>query len=148
MATDIYRTLAEQIENDCASMAVTRAEDSVEFLKKALEVARAAVASREAGSRRQNSTQQPKPCSTPTSAHSPRSSNSTSPQSTPVIVDDVVRDIDTIVKQVSFTGWTENQDGDRSRPQGTAARCLQQVRACPSPDSLFDTAYAYIRENY
>ena len=40
--TGIYRSIADQIEK-LRQMAITRAEDSVEFLRKALELARAAV---------------------------------------------------------------------------------------------------------
>jgi len=36
------------------------------------------------------------------------------PPDTPVIIENVVTDIDTIVRQVRFTGWSETQNGDRT----------------------------------
>jgi hypothetical protein len=63
-----------------------------------------------------------------------------------VIVDDVVRDIDSIVKQSRYTGWNETQEGDR-----TVRRELRMVLkryVLPLTGPLFDNAYAYIRENY
>ena len=57
----------------------------------------------------------------------------------------MVTDIDTIVKQVSFTGWTETQEGDRTVQEGTR---LVAKYSLPLTGPLFDAAYAYIRENY
>ena len=36
------------------------------------------------------------------------------PPDVPVIIENVVTDIDTIVRQVRFTGWTQTQNGDRT----------------------------------
>jgi len=36
------------------------------------------------------------------------------PPDTPMIIENVVNDIDTIVRQVRFTGWSQNQNGDRT----------------------------------
>lgn len=61
-------------------------------------------------------------------------------------VTDVVRDIDTIVKQVRFTGWNETQEDDR-----TVRKELRQVLkkfGLPVTGALFDNAYGYVRENY
>ncbi len=44
------------------------------------------------------------------------------PEGTPIIVGEVVRDVDTIVKQVRYTGWNDTQSGDR-----TVRRELRQV---------------------
>ena len=68
------------------------------------------------------------------------------PEGTPVIVDDVVRDIDAIVKQVRFTGWNETQEGDRTVRK--ELRLVLKRYALPVTGPLFDHAYAYIRENY
>lgn len=62
------------------------------------------------------------------------------------MVDDVVRDIDTIVRQVRFTGWNETHEGDR-----TVRRELRMVLkkyVLPVTGPLFGHAYAYICENY
>jgi len=57
-----------------------------------------------------------------------------------------VSDIDTIVKQVRYTGWKETQEGDR-----TVRKELRQVLkkfGLPIIGPLFDNAYAYVSENY
>jgi type I restriction enzyme R subunit len=63
-----------------------------------------------------------------------------------VIVDDVVRDIDSIVKQSRYTGWNETQEGDRTVRR--ELRMTLKKYALPLTGPLFDNAYAYIRENY
>ena len=69
-----------------------------------------------------------------------------SPPDVPVIVEEVVRDIDEIVRQASFTGWQESQPGDREvRNQ---LRLVLKSKGLPVTGELFDRAYAYIRENY
>ena len=108
----VYRSLAEQIER-LRAQAIQNAEDSIEFLKKALEVAKPRRPSRAAGSRRRLDAGRAPARPTHRRAH-PDRRRSTSPTGTAVIVDDVVRDIDTIVKQVRYTGWNETQEGDRT----------------------------------
>ncbi len=67
-------------------------------------------------------------------------------ENTPVIVDNVVRDIDAIAKQVRYSGWSENQEGDRKvRPK---IRIVLRRFRLPLTGPLCDRAYAYIRENY
>ncbi len=68
------------------------------------------------------------------------------PSNTPVIVDDVVRDVDTIVKQVRYTGWNETQEGDRT--VRVELRKVLKKYGLPLTGPLFDNAYAYIAENY
>jgi type I restriction enzyme R subunit len=61
-------------------------------------------------------------------------------------VDDVARDIDTIDKQVGYTGWNETQEGDRT--VRLELRKVVKKFALPLTGSLFDNAYNYVRENY
>jgi len=68
------------------------------------------------------------------------------PPGTPVIIENVVTDIDTIVRQVRFTGWTQTQSGDRTVRR--EVRLTLRKYGLPSAGELFDRAYAYIRENY
>lgn len=68
------------------------------------------------------------------------------PEGAPVIVENVVVDIDTIVRQVSFAGWNETQAGDRSVRK--EVRLVLKKYGLPTTGELFDRAYAYIRENY
>ena len=57
-----------------------------------------------------------------------------------------MRDIDTIVKQVSYTGWNETQEGDRT--VRIELRKVMQKYGLPLTGQLFDNAYAYISVNY
>jgi hypothetical protein len=43
------------------------------------------------------------------------------PADTPVIIENVVTDIDTIVRQVRFTGWSQTQNGDGTPVGGPLA---------------------------
>lgn len=139
----VYRSLAEQIER-LRQQAIRKAEDSIDFLKQALEVARLAVqAERLEGEGRLDEAEA---LLDPHIGALTQIVNNYKPENTPVIVDDVVRDIDTIVKQVRYTGWNETQEGDR-----TVRKELRQVLkkfGLPLTGPLFDNAYAYIRENY
>jgi len=61
-------------------------------------------------------------------------------------VEDVARDIDMIVKQVRFTGWSHTQEGDRTVRK--ELRLVLKKYGLPATGEPFDSAYAYIRENY
>ncbi len=139
----VYRSLAEQIER-LRQQAIRKAEDSIDFLKQALEVARLAVqAERLEGEGRLDDAEA---LLDPHLGALTQIVNAYKPDNAPVIVDDVVRDIDTIVKQVRYTGWNETQEGDR-----TVRKELRQVLkkfGLPVTGPLFDNAYGYVRENY
>jgi len=68
------------------------------------------------------------------------------PPDVPVIIENVVTDIDTIVRQVRFTGWSQTQNGDRTVRR--EVRLTLKKYGLPTTGELFDRAYAYIRENY
>lgn len=68
------------------------------------------------------------------------------PDGAPQILTSVVTDIDTIVRQVSFSGWNETQAGDRTVRK--EVRLVLKKHGLPTTGELFDRAYAYIRENY
>jgi type I restriction enzyme, R subunit len=68
------------------------------------------------------------------------------PPDSPVIIENVVNDIDTIVRQVRFTGWSQTQNGDRTVRR--EVRLTLKKYGLPTTGQLFDRAYAYIRENY
>lgn len=72
--------------------------------------------------------------------------NEYKPADTPVIVDEVVRDIDTIVKQVSYSGWADDQSGDRAVRK--ELRAVLKKYHLPLTGDLFNHAYAYVKENY
>lgn len=68
------------------------------------------------------------------------------PADTPVIVEEIVSNIDEVVRQVRFTGWNETQAGDRQVRK--ELRKILKDKGLPETGELFDRAYAYIRENY
>lgn len=141
--TGIYRTIAEQIER-LRKQAITRAEDSVEFLKKALELARTMVeAERLEAEGRQAEADT---LLDPNIGALTQIVEEYKPEGAPVVVSDVARDIDTIVKQVRFTGWSETQEGDRTVRK--ELRIVLKKYGLPVTGQPFDSAYAYIRENY
>ena len=139
----VYRSLAEQIDR-LRQQAIRKAEDSVDFLRQALEVARLAVQAERMEA--EGTLDQAEHLLDPHVGALTQIVDQYKPAGTPVIVDDVVRDIDTIVKQVRFTGWNETQEGDR-----TVRKELRQVLkkfGLPLTGLLFDNAYGYVRENY
>ncbi len=139
----VYVSLAEQIEK-LRQQAIRKTEDSVEFLKKALEVARTAVRAERLEAEGQLDAMAP--LLDPHVGALTQIVEQYKPEGTPVIVDDVVRDIDTIVKQAAFTGWNESHPGDREVRK--ELRSVLKKYALPVTGPLFDHAYAYIRENY
>lgn len=68
------------------------------------------------------------------------------PADTPVIIEHVVTDVDTIVRQVRFTGWNQTQSGDRMVRR--ELRLILKKYGLPTTGELFDRAYGYVRENY
>ena len=68
------------------------------------------------------------------------------PSDAPVIIESVVVDIDSVVKQVRFTGWNSTQAGDRVVRR--EVRSILKKYGLPTTGDLFDKAYAYIHENY
>ena len=140
----IYKTLADQIEN-LRQMALTRAEDSVEFLKRALDIARAALQA----DKLEAAGELDAAAETLLDPHIGALTQIVeqyAPADTPVVIADVVHAIDAIVKQVRFTGWAENQDGDKAVRR--ELRTVLQNFGLPVTGQPFNSAYAYIRENY
>ena len=67
-------------------------------------------------------------------------------ESTPVIVERVVSDIDEIVRQVRFPGWQKTAAGERE-VQRALRRTLLKYKLHNDQD-LFDRAYGYIVQYY
>ncbi|HUW77976.1 MAG TPA: HsdR family type I site-specific deoxyribonuclease [Candidatus Nanopelagicaceae bacterium] len=139
----VYQSLADAIDR-LRRQAITRAEDSIEFLKKALEVARAAVIAERLDA--QGRLDEAEHILDPNIGALTQIVEQYKPANTPVIVTDLVRDIDTIAKQATYSGWNESQPGDRLVRR--ELRHVLQKYALPLTGPLFDNAYAYIRENY
>jgi type I restriction enzyme R subunit len=67
-------------------------------------------------------------------------------KSTHIIVERVVADIDSIVKQVRFDGWQATTQGEREVKQALR-RALMKYKL-HTDQELFDKSYGYIREYY
>lgn len=139
----VYESLAEQLEK-LRRQAIHRAEDSVEFLKKALEVARKAVMAERLDA--EGNLDSAMHLLDPNIGAPTQIVEQYKPADTPVIVTDVVRDIDTIARQVAYSGWNESQPGDKEARR--QIRLVLNKYALPVTGALFDNCYAYIRENY
>ncbi|MBB1042719.1 hypothetical protein G6022_15595 [Dietzia sp. Cai40] len=62
------------------------------------------------------------------------------------MIEDVVTEIDRIVRDSAYSGWATDQAGDREvRKQ---LRLALKKFGLPPSGELFDRAYAYVRENY
>ncbi|HUX59448.1 MAG TPA: HsdR family type I site-specific deoxyribonuclease [Bacteroidales bacterium] len=65
---------------------------------------------------------------------------------TPVVVERIVTDIDSIVRQVRFPGWQTTSSGERE-VQKSLRRALMKYQLHKDQE-LFERAYAYIKEYY
>ena len=68
------------------------------------------------------------------------------PEGVPLIIENVVEQVDELVQPVRGTGWQTSHPGDR-----TVRRSLKEIlynNGLPMSGDLFDRAYAYIKENY
>jgi type I restriction enzyme R subunit len=72
--------------------------------------------------------------------------NEVKTKNTHVIVERIVADIDSIVKQVRFDGWQTTTQGEREVQQALR-RALLKYRL-HTDQELFDKAYGYIRQYY
>lgn len=139
-----YRTIAEQIET-LRTQTINRAQDSIEFLKKALELARRIIEADKLEA--QGKTEEAETILDPNIGALTQIVEQYAPTNTPIIVSDLVRDIDKIVKTVAgFTGWANSSKADRDVRQ--ALRKTLQDYALPATGDLFNAAYDYIKENY
>jgi hypothetical protein len=69
-----------------------------------------------------------------------------SPPDDRVSVEDVVTDIDTVVRQARFTGWSQTESGDRTIR--FEIREVLKRYGLPTTGPLFDRVHACIRANY
>ena len=112
--------------------------NSLEFLKAILEVAKDTV---EAEKQVDPEEEKDKALSALTELF-----NEVKSKHTHVIVERMVVDIDSIVKQIRFDGWQTTSSGEREVKQALRA-ALRKVKLHADQD-LFDKAYGYIRQYY
>ncbi|MFW5761290.1 MAG: type I restriction endonuclease subunit R, partial [Cyclobacteriaceae bacterium] len=65
---------------------------------------------------------------------------------TPVVVERIVNDIDTIVRSVRFPGWQHTNQGEREVQKALRKKLLKYK--LHKDQVLFDRAYAYVKEYY
>jgi type I restriction enzyme R subunit len=139
----VFVSLAERLER-LRRTSLERAEASVEFLREILELAKQVTAAEkvedEGGVAALSLLPDPKVGALT------QILNEFGPADTPVIVEEVVADVDAIVRQVRFSGWAETQSGDRTVRR--EIRLVLKRYGLPTTGELFDRTYAYIRENY
>jgi len=68
------------------------------------------------------------------------------PDGVPLVIENVVENVDSLVQPVRGTGWQTSHPGDRMVRQ--ELRLILKNNGLPPSGELFDRAYAYIRENY
>jgi type I restriction enzyme R subunit len=138
----VWRTLAERLE-DLRRARLASARDSVEFLKRLLDIARQIVGAERAEAEGRLDAFQ---VLDPDRGALTQILAEYAPPGTPVIVERVAEQIDAIVRPVRGTGWQESQPGDREvRRQ---LRLVLKNSGLPPTGDLYDRAYAYVREHY
>jgi type I restriction enzyme R subunit len=138
----VWRSLAERLEILRLSR-ISSAEESVDFLKRLLELAKDLLEAEKADDEGRISE---------IKVLDPRKGALTQifeecrPDGTPVVIETVVEQVDSLVSPVRGTGWQSSHPGDRTVRQ--ELRLILRNSGLPPAGELFDRAYAYIRENY
>jgi len=68
------------------------------------------------------------------------------PEGVDVVVEKLAAEIDAIVKLIAFTGWTDKDEG--AKKVKSELRLVLKKYRLPIKGEPFESAYAYIRENY
>ncbi|MGI8751819.1 MAG: type I restriction endonuclease subunit R [Acidimicrobiales bacterium] len=138
----VWRSLSERLEALRRSK-IDSAAASVEFLKQLLDVARELVVAEKAD---EEGRLDEIAVVDPDRGALTQILEEYAPPDTPVIIENVVEQIDGIVRPVRGTGWQTSQPGDREvRRQ---LRLVLKNNALPPQGIIFDRAYAYIAEHY
>ncbi|MEJ0014379.1 MAG: hypothetical protein WDN07_02100 [Actinomycetota bacterium] len=138
----IWRSLAERLELLRLSR-ISSASESVEFLRHLLELAKDLLEAERADDEGRLSE---------IKVVDPRKGALTQifeeykPTGVPVVIENVVEQVDSLVQPVRGTGWQTSHPGDRMVRQ--ELRLILRNNGLPPSGELFDRAYAYIRENY
>jgi len=140
--TKVWKSLAERLELLRLSR-ISSAQESVEFLRHLLELARDLLEAERADDEGRIDE---------IKVVDPRKGALTQifeefrPEGVPVIIENVVEQVDALVQPVRGTGWQTSHPGDRMVRQ--ELRLVLKNNGLPPSGELFDRAYAYIRENY
>ncbi|CAN5304977.1 HsdR family type I site-specific deoxyribonuclease [soil metagenome] len=134
-----YESLAKRIES-LRQSAIHNVEDSLAFLEQALKIAQEVVAADKAASEAEEALVDPR-----TGALTQIVEQNT-PDGLHKIVPDIVFRIDQIVVEVAYTGWKESDAGDKKVRR--ELRGVLRNFSLPVTGALFESTYAYVRENY
>jgi len=138
-----YTSLADRLER-LRDAQLTRAADSVDFLKRLFELARDLRATEIAEDTGGTAALDLLP--NPHLGALTQIFEEFAPPDAPVIIADIVWDIDHIVGEVSYPGWSETQRGDRL--VRIEIRKVLGKYGLPPTGDLFDRAHAYVAEHY
>jgi type I restriction enzyme R subunit len=139
---EVWKSLVERLELLRLSRIASAAE-SVEFLRHLLELARDLLEAERADDEGRISE---------IKVVDPRKGALTQifeeykPVDVPLVIENVVENVDSLVQPVRGTGWQTSHPGDRMVRQ--ELRLILKNNGLPPSGELFDRAYAYIRENY
>lgn len=147
-ANQKYKSLAERLDQ-LRQMQLVEAADSVEFLKKLLEVAKDVVAAdRESDEDDSDDDSNQKLGLLPEERIGALTQifHEYKPDVTPDIVENVVAEIDAVVGAARFTSWQTSREG--TRLVKTEIRRALKKFGLPAANGLFDRAYDYVAEHY
>jgi type I restriction enzyme R subunit len=144
-----YKSLAVRLDQ-LREMQLIEAADSVEFLKKLLEVAKDVVAADNAAVEKSDPDDELPTVLTllPEERMGALTQifNEYKPGMTPDIVENVVHEIDAVVSAARFTNWQTSREGTRI-VKIEIRRALKKF-GLPANNGLFDRAYDYVGEHY
>lgn len=155
----IYRSLAERLDQ-LRQTRIETAQDSIEFLKRLLEVARDTVrADREAREEAEAEAGEAGVAAATTNGGAHASLlpeerigaltqifREYKPDATPEIIERVVLEIDAVVTAARFSNWQVTREGVRT-VKGEIRSALHKFGLDPTGE-LFERAYAYVAEHY
>ncbi len=139
----VYKSLAERLDQ-LRQRTVERSRDSIDILREIFELAKDVTAAEAAEDA--NGTRGLDLLPDPNVGALTQIFEEYAPKDTPVIVGQVVHDIDAIVKEVRYDGWSATLQGDRL--VRIEVRKVLVKYALPAQGELFDRAHAYIAEHY
>jgi type I restriction enzyme R subunit len=145
-----YKSLAERLDQ-LRHMQLVEAADSVEFLKKLLEVAKDVVAADQELAEKAEHGDDGQPAQTSLLPEERIGAltqifHEYKPDVTPDIVETVVVEIDAVVSAARFTNWQTSREG--TRLVKTEIRRALKKFGLPAANGLFDRAYDYVAEHY
>ena len=137
-----WRSLSERLE-DLRRSRVETAEESVEFLKRLMELATDVVRVEKADDENRMDEER---VLDPRRGALTQIFNEFAPSDSPEVVEQVVDDVDELVAPVRGTAWQTSHPGDRR--VRVELRKILDDHGLPPVGELFDRAYGYVKANY